>query len=68
MSYRFETHHHGNNDRLGLAAMLETFANDQSFAAHADPEQAAAAMLDRFTKLDRQELELIEVVAVGVSG
>lgn len=63
MSYQFEAHHHGNNDRLGLAAMIETFANDQWFAAHMDNEQAASAMLDRFTKLVRQELELIEVVA-----
>ncbi|MEO9595373.1 hypothetical protein [Rhodopirellula bahusiensis] len=52
MSYRFE-------------AMLEAFSNDQWYAAHMDSEQAAAAMLDRFTRLVRQELELelIEVKA-----
>ena len=44
--------------------MLEAFANDQRHAAHMSSEQAAAAMLDRFTRLVRQELELIEVKAV----
>jgi hypothetical protein len=63
MSYRFEVNHHGSDDRLRLAAMLEAFANDQWHAAHMDAEQAAAAMLDRFARLVRQELELIEVVA-----
>lgn len=53
--------------------MLESFANDQWFAAQmeseqVESEQAAAAMLNRFTKSVRQELELTEVVAVSIDG
>jgi hypothetical protein len=51
MSYRFETHHHGNNDRLGLAAKLAAFLDRQWLAIRTDHCQAAAAMPDRFTKL-----------------
>ncbi|ELP35985.1 hypothetical protein RBSWK_00049 [Rhodopirellula baltica SWK14] len=34
------------------------------FAAHTDPEQAAAAIIHRFTKMVWQALESMEVVSV----
>lgn len=60
MSYRFDVHHHGNSDRLGLAAMLREYANDQWIADHYTNEQAAAAVLDRFSRLVQQEFEVTE--------
>tara|TARA_A100001391_G_scaffold180042_1_gene145306 strand:- start:1778 stop:1996 length:219 start_codon:yes stop_codon:yes gene_type:complete len=64
--YRFETRHHGNHDQLGLAALLEAYANDQWHAGHIDAEQAAEVMLERFVKLVRHDLELIELIAKPV--
>jgi hypothetical protein len=53
------------NDRcrctLGLAPILERFANMQWLADHYTPEQAAAFVLDRFKRRIAAELEMIEL-------
>lgn len=63
MSYQFKVEHHGQSDRLGLAAELQAFADQEWTAEHMTPEQAAHAILDRFTRVVRQEIELLEVAA-----
>jgi hypothetical protein len=61
----FTTIHHGDCDKLGLAAELERFANDQWLGAHYTKEQAVSAIMDRFRRLIDQELELIELRVMG---
>jgi len=61
----FTTIHHGDFDKLGLAAELERFANDQWLGAHYTKEQAVSAIMDRFRRLIDQELELIELRVMG---
>jgi hypothetical protein len=61
----FTTIHHGERDKLGLAAELERFANDQWLGAHYSQEQALSAIMDRFRRLIDQELELIELRVMG---
>jgi hypothetical protein len=61
----FTTIHHGDSDKLGLAAELERFANDQWLGAHYTQEQAVSAIMDRFRRLIDQELELIELRVIG---
>ncbi len=56
----FTAHHHG-IDKLGLAALLETFANDQWIGEHYSEEQAVEAVMDRFRRLVVAELEMVEV-------
>ncbi len=63
MSYQYHVDHHGDRDRLGLAAELQAFADQEWTAEHMTPEQAAAAVMDRFVRVVRQELELIELTA-----
>ncbi|MEM1228060.1 MAG: hypothetical protein AAGJ40_20410 [Planctomycetota bacterium] len=61
--YKFEARHHGDHDRLGLAAMLEAYANDQWVAEHLSAEETARVILDRFGRLVAQEMQLIELTA-----
>ncbi len=49
------------DDRLGLAKLLETFANDQWLPAHCTAEQAKAIVLDQFKRRIAHDLELIEL-------
>jgi hypothetical protein len=50
-------------DPLGLAPLLERFANSQWLADHYTPEQAVAFVLDRFKRRIAADLEMIELVA-----
>lgn len=59
---RFTAHHHGTN-KLGLAALLEAFANDQWIGEHYTEEQAVEVVMDRFRRLVEAELEMVEVRA-----
>ncbi len=59
----FQAIHHG-TDKLGLAALLEAFANDQWIGEHYSEEQACELLLDRFKKLVVAELEMVEVRVV----
>ena len=63
MGFFFQTIHHGETDKLGLASELERFANDQWIGAHYSGEDAVATVFDRFRKLIEQELQLIELRA-----
>ncbi len=56
----FQAIHHG-TDKLGLARLLEAFANDQWIGEHYSDEQACELLLDRFKKLVDAELEMVEV-------
>jgi hypothetical protein len=51
------------SDPLGLAKMVEQFANGQWIADHYTPEQAVASMLDRFKRRIAADLEMIELTA-----
>ncbi len=51
MGYQFTVEHHAELDRLGLAAELRAFANQEWTAEHMIPEHAAASTLDRFTTM-----------------
>lgn len=62
MSFRFEARHHCNSDRLGLAESLQRFADEEWVADHMTAEQAAEAVLDRFVRIVKSELELLEIV------
>ncbi len=62
-SEHFTAHHHG-IDKLGLARLLEEFANDQWIGEHYSEEQACDLLLDRFKKLVEVELEMVEVRVV----
>ncbi len=61
MGFFFQTIHHGEIDKLGLASELERFANDQWVGVHYSNEDAVANVFDRFRKLIDQELQLIEL-------
>jgi predicted DNA-binding transcriptional regulator len=61
MAFWFQTIHHGEQDRLGLASELERFANDQWIGAHYSDDDAANLVMERFRKHLQQELELIEL-------
>jgi len=50
-------------DSLGLAPLLERFANEQWLADHYTPEDAVAFILDRFKRRLTADLEMIELVA-----
>jgi hypothetical protein len=51
-------------DPLGLAKLLEQFANEQWVADHYTPEQATEFLLDRFKRTVATGLEQIELRAV----
>ena len=63
MGLWFQTIHHGETDKLGLASELERFANDQWIGAHYTNENAIATVMDRFRRMIDQELKLIELRA-----
>ncbi len=63
MGLWFQTVHHGEVDKLGLASELERFANDQWIGAHYTNENAIATVMDRFRRMIDQELKLIELRA-----
>ena len=63
MGFFFQTIHHGEMDKLGLASELERFANDQWVGAHYSEEDAVATVMDRFRKMIEQELQLLELRA-----
>ncbi|MCY2976784.1 MAG: hypothetical protein NTW52_19175 [Planctomycetota bacterium] len=51
MGFFFQTIHHGEMDKLGLASELERFANDQWVGTHYSDADAAATVMDRFRKM-----------------
>ena len=59
---RFTVHHHG-QDKLGLMALLQRYADEQWVGKHYSEEQAAEAVMDRFQRAVRAELEMIELSA-----
>ena len=63
MSFWFQTIHHGEVDKFGLASELERFANDQWVGEHYTFEQASSLVMERFKKMIEQELNLIELRA-----
>ena len=63
MGLWFQTVHHGEVDKLGLASELERFANDQWIGAHYSNDDAIATVMDRFRRMIEQELQLIELKA-----
>jgi hypothetical protein len=63
MGFFFQTIHHGELDKFGLASELERFANDQWVGAHYSNEDAVATAFERFRKMVDQELQLIELRA-----
>ena len=63
LSFWFQTIHHGEVDKLGLASELERFANDQWIGAHYSNEDAIATVMDRFRRMIEQESRLIELRA-----
>ncbi|MDM4019337.1 hypothetical protein [Roseiconus lacunae] len=63
MAFKFEVRHHGNHDKLGLATMLQAFADEEWVAEHMTAEQAAFSVIDRFSRIVKSELELVEVIA-----
>ena len=66
MRFQFEVRHHGNADKLGLAAMLHEFADDEWLPVHMTAEQATHAVLDRFSRIVRAELESNQPTATRV--
>lgn len=48
-------------DRFGLAALCQTYCDEQWTAAHATPEQDAAILAEQFKRAILQELQLIEI-------
>ena len=62
MARTFRAVHHG-DDKLGLAPLLEAFANDQWIGEHYTDEQAVKAIVDRFGRLVAQEMELVELAS-----
>lgn len=59
---QFTVQHHG-QDKLGLVALLQRYADDQWVGKHYSERQAAEAVMDRFQRALRAELEMIEVRA-----
>ena len=65
VGFFFQTIHHGDVDKFGLASELERFANDQWVGEHYTFEQASSLVMERFKKMIEQELKLIEL-RVGI--
>ena len=63
VGFFFQTIHHGDVDKFGLASELERFANDQWVGEHYTFEQASSLVMERFKKMIEQELKLIELRA-----
>ena len=63
MGFFFQSIHHGDVDKFGLASELERFANDQWVGEHYTFEQASSLVMERFKKMIEQELKLIELRA-----
>ncbi len=53
----FQAIHHG-TDKLGLARLLEEFANDQWIGEHYSEEQAFEAVMDRFKRPMEAKMQL----------
>jgi hypothetical protein len=65
MKFRCST---AGSDPLGLAKMVEQFANDQWIADHYTPEQAVEFVLDRFKRRIAADLEQMELRVVAGKG
>ena len=63
MSLWFQTIHHGEVVKLGLASELDRFANDHWIGDHYSNDDAVATVIDRFRRMIEQELKLIELRA-----
>ena len=63
VGFFFQTIHHGEVDKFGLASELERFANDQWIGEHYTNEDATATVMDRFRRMIEQELKLVELKA-----
>ena len=64
VGFFFQTIHHGEVDKFGLASELERFANDQWIGDHYTNDDATATVMDRFRRMIEQELQLIELRAM----
>ena len=51
-------------NRLGLRELCERYVNEQWYAAHMTPEQAAESLLDQFKRAVRAELEMLAIECI----